>query len=52
MIKRAMNEVLTCGVSNHWLDIEPVSTARCRRVARPLPNEWPDPVHIEGAVPL
>jgi hypothetical protein len=52
MIKRAMNEVLICGLSNHRLDIEPVSPVRRSRLSRPLLSECLDPVRIEGAGPL
>jgi hypothetical protein len=52
MIKRAMNEVLGCGLSKRWLDSEPAAPVRCGQGERPLLNEWPDQVDIEGAVPL
>lgn len=52
MIKRAMNEVLGCGLSNRWLDIEPVPPVRCHQVERPLLNEWLDRVDIAGAARL
>ena len=52
MIKRAMNDVLGCGLSKRWLDIEPVPPVCLRQVERPLLHEQLDRIDIEGAVPL
>jgi hypothetical protein len=52
MIKRAMNDVLGCGLSKRWLDIEPVPPVRWRQTERRLPSPWIDHVDIEGGAPL